>query len=648
MCGIAGAFGPAAADGPLAAMGSLLTHRGPDGVRTSLSTDPTYGFAHTRLSILDLTTSGSQPMTSPSGVQIVYNGEIYNYLELRGELEQHGARFFGTSDTEVLLASYDLWGDDCIPRLNGMFAFALFDPRRGKLVAARDRLGEKPFYYTWAPDGTFVFASEVKALLAFPGVQTRANYTSVYRLLAHREIDRDPETFFEEIRSLPPAHSLELRLGERSLHLHRYWALKPAEPTQRTSEDLEAGFRELFIDSVRLRLRSDVAVGSSLSGGLDSSAIVGAIARLGAAKGQHVFSARFPGTSADEGRYIESVVAKTGVIPHDVVPDPMCVPGEWDSLAWYQESPFLSLSVYAQWCVMRAASKVGVTVLLDGQGADELLAGYRFYAAGQLRDLVRRGRLVEAFATLAVHIRNAGLRDMPAVTFHALPPRLARRIKRSVRAIGLDEEFARAHGVDPQAVGAFPGSTLTRMLHTSLTMDMLPSLLRYGDRNSMAFSRELRLPFLDYRLVEYAFTLPDDAKLSSTRTKVILRDSLRDLIPQLVAERRDKLGYAPPQSEWLRGPLRQWVGDVLHSQSFVNRPWIDARLVDRAWHKYLRGASRYEPDIAKWLSLEGWARVFLDGARPARPGTGAGTLREPSRGRIEATRPQSVPSPGIG
>lgn len=592
-------------------MTAVLRHRGPDGTDARISRGERIGLGHQRLAIIDLSDEAAQPMRSPAGNEITYNGEIYNYLEVRAELEARGIAFRTASDTEVVLAAYEAWGPDCLSRLNGMFAFAIYDRHLDVLFAARDRFGEKPFYYSFTRDGRFVFASEIKALLAHPEMRVPVSNEAIFRFLVLREVDRDPGTFFDGIKALPAAHMLEVN-GNGVVHMRPYWRLEPVtdipnEPIEQLQE-----FRRLFLDSVRLRLRADVPVGTSLSGGLDSSAIVGAIAALGTSRGQHTFSARFPGSSLDEGRYIDAVVAMTGATAHAVRPDPSRIPDEWHSLAWHQESPFLSLSIYAQWCVMRLASQAGVKVLLDGQGADEVLGGYRFFMASYVKDLLRSARVGTAALTVAEHLATQGLRDAPVIGYNFLPRSVGDIVKRRVRAIGIDPGFARAHGSEPVDVPRFDGTLLNQALYVALTQSMLPPLLRYGDRNSMAFGREVRLPFLDHRLVEFAFALPNDMKLRRTRTKVVLRDALADLLPPAVGQRRDKLGYAPPHAQWLRGPLRPWIEDVMGSAAFKTRPWIDTAVTTRAWRAYLDGADRYQADILRWISLEGWARVFID------------------------------------
>jgi asparagine synthase (glutamine-hydrolysing) len=590
-------------------MSERIAHRGPDGSRIVVR-DDRVGLAHRRLAIIDLSDAAAQPMRSPSGAEVVYNGEIYNYVELRAELTALGVGFQTESDTEVLLAAYDQWGTACLEYLNGMFAFALYDPRRGMLFAARDRFGEKPFYYHHTADGQFVFASEIKALLAHPSVPCRPHMGSIFRFLRYKETDRDPDTFFEGIRALAAAHFLTLDVNDGHLELHRYWSLADTPIDPRPRAELVEGFRDLLASSIRIRLRSDVPVGSSLSGGLDSSAVVGFIARACGVTNQHTFSARFPGHPLDEGRYIGDVVAFTGAIGHEVVADPDAA--ELARTAWHQEQPFLSLSIFAQWSVMRLARDAGVTVLLDGQGADETLGGYHFYLGAHYRDLFRRGRWLRLAREASAYADQNGLRRLRALSYYALPVEVARQAKRFVPARGVSRDFVAVHGGMQEALPRAYRDELRQALYASATSTMLPTLLRYADRNSMAFSREVRLPYLDHRLVEFAFALPSELRLQGATTKLILRDAMREYLPDSVRARLDKIGYAPPQRAWLLGPLRDFVGDLVDDRRTADRPWTDVRQLRGAWTAFLAGDPRPESEVVRAVSLELWSRQFLD------------------------------------
>ncbi len=588
-----------------------LAHRGPDGVGQVIR-DGRVGLGHRRLAIIDLSDDASQPMRSATGSEVILNGEIYNYLELRDELASGGAAFRTSSDTEVLLAAYDRWGVDCLHRLNGMFAFAIYDPSRRILLLARDRFGEKPLYYHRTGDGTFLFASEIKAILAHPEVSARAEGQSVYRFLRHKLSELEPATFFDGIVALPPAHYLELRVDDGHQDLRRYWTLDGSVQDPRLQHELVAAYRDLLEDSIRIRLRADVAVGSSLSGGIDSSAVVGYLALGRHVERQHTFSARFPGWRLDEGRYIADVTALSGARSHEVEPVPD--PADLERVIWHQDQPFASLSIYAQWSVMRLAREEDVTVLLDGQGADETLAGYHFYFAALFRYLLRTGRWLDLVCEMRAFSAAHGQARLRALAFYALPESAA-RFARSLRGgPGISPAFARTQA--PLATAHAPSprfrTDLDEMLASTLTETMLPGLLRYADRNSMAFGREVRLPYLDHRLVELAFSLPWDMKLHRGQTKRVLREAMSDYLPDSVKARRDKVGYAPPQAAWLRGPLRQWAEDLLASQRFAEREWNDAPAVVALWRAFRDGKDELNADVWRFLSVEAWARTFLD------------------------------------
>lgn len=635
MCGIVGSISKAPVLTPdrAVAMRDSLAHRGPDdaGLWSSPQGDVVLGSR--RLAILDLSPRGHQPMADETGMlRIVFNGEIYNYVELREELIQKGYRFRSQTDTEVLLAAYDAWGTECLSHLNGMFAFAIWDARQRRLFAARDRFGEKPFYYHHRP-GVFIFASEVKALLASRVVDARPNNRKVYAYLAQRELDRGEKTLFQDILALPAAHALTFSPDHDSPTIWRYWDLDPDADIRLPSDDAY-GERLLALlqDSVRIRLRSDVPIGSNLSGGLDSSTIVSLIARNASVQRQQTFSARFHHATLDEGAHIQRVVDWTGVQPHYVYPDPAQLPDEFAQLTWHQEQPFFESSVYAQWCVMRLARECGVTVLLDGQGGDELFAGYHYYFGSYYRALFQRLQWRTLLTSLVSVARQDGISTVPILFFYFLPPSVRPALRRQVRPVAAPGEFAQTWRSDPAPWLPHFRDPLKDALYQTLTLDVLPRLLRYADRNSMAFSREARLPLLDHRLAEFLFAIPADQKIRGAETKVVLRHAARGLIPEKIRTRKDKIGFAPPQAEWLRGPLRSWVDDIFHSATFRQRPWVNPRAIDRIWQEFLAGQTLGgSSTVWRWLSLESWARVFLDQAPDRGPTHAASTSKGQGR-----------------
>lgn len=591
-------------------MRDSLLHRGPDDA--GLWSSPTDGvmLGSRRLAILDLSPRGHQPMCDYTGnLTIAFNGEIYNWMGLRDELKSYPFR--SRTDTEVLLAAYARWGTECLTFLNGMFAFAIWDAKQKQLFAARDRFGEKPFYY-FRRSGTFLFASEMKALFASGLVAAEPNLGTIYRYLAYRETDASAETFFRDVTALEPAHALLYSPGSDSLKSWQYWDIDPNARIRHPNEtSYPEHFLHLLSDSVKLRLRSDVTVGSCLSGGLDSSTIVSLIAAQRNGDRQVTFSARSEDPASDEGSYIRSVSQQFSTTNVQVYPDPLRLLDEIDSFVRHQEHPSLCGSVYAQWCVMRLARDSDVTVLLDGQGGDEHLAGYQDVRGAYFKDLLFSFRLGALAKTVAAYLRQSGPKNLAAVLVPHLP-QAARRVIQSVYAsLSIQDDFARSAFSPPTGVPAPFASSVHNELYRQLRSSMLPKLLRFADRSSMAFSREVRLPFLDHRIAEYLFAVPETLKINGTTAKVILRQAAQGRIPDKVLERNDKKGFEVPQGAWLSGPLRRWAEGVLNSSELRQRGWIDPAMAQQVWKQFLNRPAKYHSLIFRWLSLETWARVFL-------------------------------------
>lgn len=585
MCGIAGIYdfeGREPDRRLLAAMADAIRHRGPDD--EGFYTAPGIGLAHRRLSILDLSPAGHQPMADPAGrYWLIFNGEIYNYLELRAELQTLGYVFRSGSDTEVLLAAYEQWGTDCLKRFNGMWAFALWDTVHQRLFCARDRLGVKPLYYAQT-SGQLIFGSEIKALLAVPGLERRVNPDVSQRFLQYALLDVDEQTFFEGVSQLPAAHYL--LLDPQGLKLKRYWDV-PDEPARSYSgSKASLRFKALFSDSVRLRLRSDVPIGTCLSGGLDSSAIVCTAARLiqeaPSQYHQQTFSSCFDDARFDERPFIDDVIAWTGAQSNRVFPNPGRLLEELPALVVSQDEPFGSLSVFAQRCVMASAREAGVTVMLDGQGADELLAGYLFDSA-YWNELRQQRNYATLFSELGASLAGQGLRAT------------GRRAVKSLLPDGLEPWVQRSEGrglltreISPwQDHKRFSGK-LKNTLYNHLTM-RLQQLLRYEDRNSMAYGIEARLPFLDYRLVEFAFALPGSELIHRTWSKWVMRQALAGILPETIRWRKDKMGFVTPQSVWLRRELAPFLRELFASTDFQQRPYWDGPAVARRYEGVLSG-----------------------------------------------------------
>jgi asparagine synthase (glutamine-hydrolysing) len=604
-------------------MTPLLTEETPGGVTGSREALPgaTLGLGHRRLSILDLSTAGHQPMRDAAGeCWITYNGEIYNYVELRAELAAAGHAFHTGTDTEVILAAWREWGERCLARFNGMFAFALFDRRTRRLFAARDRFGVKPLYLWSTPTGGLALASEVKQFTAHPHWSARVNGQRAYDFLNWGLSDHTGETLFASVRQLRGGEFLLTSLeAATSASPQRWYELRPA-PFEGDFAAAAEQFRARLDDAVRLRLRSDVPVGSCLSGGLDSSTLVCTMrAQLGerAAARQNTFSAGSDVARYDERSFIAHVTAATCAINHATVPSVGGLLAELDAVTWHQDEPFGSTSIYAQWCVFRLAREHGVAVMLDGQGADEALGGYHGYFGPHLAGLLRHGRWPmfwrEAAAARALHGQSLALQAqlvanelLPA----AVSDRLRRAAGRTVRApahLDLNRLGAAPRSPHPPAVDL---RTPIRSLGIAqLTALNLPMLLRYEDRDSMAHGVEARLPFLDYRLVEFCLGLPEEHKIAGGWTKRVLREAMRDRLPEAIRLRRDKLGFATAEEVWMRGPQRetflQLVDQAVDDAGGILTP--AAKLKAR---RMLAGEEPFGFLVWRFISFGAWLRRF--------------------------------------
>jgi asparagine synthase (glutamine-hydrolysing) len=627
MCGIAGLVASRPTDlGAIFSMTKVQAHRGPDGAGHAffgasdqpwLAEEPgsaapppaSLAFGHRRLAIIDCTAGGHQPMGYGGGrYWITYNGEIYNYRELRDELRALGHVFASESDTEVILAAYAQWGTGCFARFNGMWALALWDRAERTLVLSRDRFGVKPLH-VGTQGGVLAFASEIKGILAHRRERPVAALQPVHDYLVHGTLNADGATFFDGITSFPPGCFAVLR-PDASLAVEpvRFWALDGEREVSMPFEEACDRFADLFRSAVQLRMRSDVPVGGCLSGGLDSSSIVCAMRELQPGSELHTFTASFPEAAFDESAWARIVIEHAHVKGHFSSPSEQSYLEDLDALVWHQEEPFSTASIHAQWQVMKQARAQRIPVLLDGQGADEILGGYKKFYAFRLLSLLRTGALFTAgreAVALALHGDRGYLRWREATRY--LPRRLQPAGASATEWLrpGL-VEAGRGSRVQ---LGAEAGLRQRQIM--DLVAYSVPSLLRYEDRNSMAWSIESRVPFLDYRLAEFVLALPIEHKLRGGRTKALMRTALRGLAPDPILERRDKMGFVTPQSRWMEGALGRHVEQLLASASGPVRDWIDAPRLLAAW----RGASAGRRETMQGLmfragTLAQWAQRF--------------------------------------
>lgn len=574
MCGIAGILLQAAntmAPVHLKKMTDAIAHRGPDGEGQWSNKKNTVHFGHRRLSIIDLSKNAAQPMSFASRYQIVYNGEIYNYIEIRTFLQNKGYSFATKSDTEVILAAYDYWKEKCLQQFDGMFAFAIWDEKEEKFFAARDRFGEKPFYY-YEDEGNFIFASEMKSLWAI-GIDKMIDNKMLlnYITLGHLQncIDKE-QTFFEDIYSLPPSHYLIFYPATNQLSkITRYWSINKEAKIDITLSDAVDKFTELFTGSVKRRLRSDVSLGTSLSGGLDSSSIAFAINRLqniDSSKNEHnilqTFSAVFPGFENDESKYIQSVSSKFNIVNHQTQPAAIDLIHDFEKLCYHQEEPFQSSGIFAQYKVFELAKQHGIKVLIDGQGADEILAGYPKYIHWYLQEVLSRNKLGATRSERNAFLKNSQPFHWDIKNFFAafLPSHAAMQLekneyRKTILHPDISAEFLKlSAGRDWEGIHKPIVTKLNDILHFNTTEMGLEELLRFADRNSMAHGREVRLPFLNHQLVEFIFSLPSQLKMHNGWTKFLLRKAMDKKLPDEIVWRKTKVGFEPPQKKWMEDP----------------------------------------------------------------------------------------------
>lgn len=576
-------------------------------------------FIHRRLSIIDTSEAGHQPMCTPDGRHwIVFNGEIYNYKELRAELESEGVTFSTQSDTEVLLQILVRHGTKALPRLTGMFAFAFHDRLNDMVLLARDPFGIKPLYYTELEDA-FAFASRPDSLLNFPDVTRRAHRQSVYDYLVAGLSDHMETTFFADVKQLRRGHWMVVDTnGTVAQHPQEYWSPRVSS---RSRSDATQAMRDRFVDNVRLHLRSDVPVGAALSGGVDSSAIVSAIRKVNPDQEIHSFS--FIGSREDinEEKWIDLVAREKGCVTHKVAATSEDLEADIGNLVRVQGEPFRTTSIYAQYLVFKLAADNGIKVMLDGQGADELMAGYHYYYGARVAELIRRGRFAQArrmfdTALRQPRVNRASLRW--TVGAFLAPNRLKHFVRRYVlrrdlswAPPGVSREWAKEHGFHPRPpVGSKPGGFLKAALLDTTLETSLPSLLRYEDRNSMAHSLESRVPFLETEFADLIFSLGDEDIIDADgTTKKIFRDAVRGLVPDAILDRKDKVGYETSEAEWLLAHSK-WVEGILSDPVVAGIPALDGDAIVKEWEAMVRGDTPYDSRVWRWVNLIKWTIEF--------------------------------------
>lgn len=597
-------------------MADALAHRGPDGEGYWINESQSVGFAHRRLSIIDLSESAAQPMHYASGgvaesalrYTITYNGELYNFPEIKKQLISKGYIFRTSSDTEVILAAYDCFREECVQHFDGMFAFAIWDEREQTLFTARDRFGEKPFfYYLDEPGSTFLFASEMKALWAAGIKKTVEEEALLYYIgLGFTQFAVEKHrTFYKKIHLLPPAHYMKWQVKRNRITVCRYWDIDKDGISYCNEEEAVEKFRSLFFTSVKRRLRSDVPIGASLSGGLDSSSIAGAMHALYAGNRDYKsFSAVFPGYEKDESKYIREMVSAFTLTNFKVSPTHSCLIDSLERLCYHHEQPIGSSSVFIQYAVCQLAGRYGIKVLLDGQGADETIGGYSKYIHWWLQELVSQRK----FGQLKTEKKALADNNIPFEWGYknylaACAPGLAAAAlqKREQKKLTVNNEiepaFMRAFNNRDGSCKPFV-SKLNDVLYYNTVQNGLEELLHYADRNSMAHGVELRLPFLSHKLVEFIFSMPGEYKIRRGYTKWILRESMKNELPATVTWRKDKVGFEPPQMQWMNQPsLQECIQDAKQKLSAAGILKKDVLNIS------VRPRAAYDPENFDWRYL---------------------------------------------
>ncbi len=611
MCGICGIINlknKPIRQAALFPMMQRMKHRGPDDEGIFIHRNVGLGFV--RLSILDLSDAGHQPMNDGSGrYTIVFNGEVYNYIELREELKRQGLSFCSGTDTEVVLKAYIHWGEKCLEHFNGMFAFAIYDEENDVLFGARDRFGVKPFYYCMTED-QFVFASEIPPILETKCIKPKANNQAIFDYLVFNRTDQTEATFFAGIKKLQHGHSFTVKNGEYKSK--EWYNLRERVEKAAPFED-EQAYRACLNSSIKLRLRSDVPLGVCLSGGLDSSSIASIVYEDFGNTGLNTFSAVYnKGEHGDESEYIDEFrgTLRNMFFTHPTVET---LYQDIPNFVYIHAEPVPSLGPYAQYKVMQKA-KENVTVTLDGQGADEELAGYHYFYGFYYKDLLRSFRMRKLLCEMKGywHVHRS-IYAYKTFLYFLLPKRL-RTLARANEYGYISQDFIKCYSKRNNIAGNLYGSSSLNDALLDHFEYKLEHLLKWDDRNSMASSVESRVPFLDYHLVERTLATQSSEKIKDGVTKSILRRAMKGTLPEKIRNRMDKVGFDTPQDEWLRTPVfQEYIEALISSKSFKNRGYFNVQKVHELYQKHVNKEVNISKEIWKWIHLELWFREFIDG-----------------------------------
>jgi len=626
MCGIAGKVSSNFKHGEMNESLSRMEHRGPDdsGSLEISANNWSLSLGQTRLSIIDLSQGGHQPFTSiDQDLILVFNGEIYNFKEIRSYLVSSGYRFKSESDTEVLLNAWIHWGVDCLPKIKGMFAFTVYDKKKNLLTIVRDAFGIKPLFY-YESFEIFAFASEINALKSLIPNQINLNNQRMFNYLAFGSQSKNDETFLGGIKNLEPGHLLNLDLSGSKLQssISRWWWPDISHNDSISETQAIDEIRERFLENVRLNLISDVPLGAALSGGIDSSSIVCAMRHIDPKSEINTFSYVAPGSKRDEEYWVDIVNQHVGAFAHKVLISPSELINDLDDMIKFQGEPFGSTSIYAQYRVYKLAKESGVTVTLDGQGADELFAGYDGYPEWRVRSLLSSGKFIKALNFLANWSKGSDRSLTVAIEKsiagsilpkHLVP--LARKLsKRGVPAQLFKSNLMAENGINLDTpINSLRDigwdRALASRLRFALTKGDLSELLRYGDRNSMRWSIESRVPFLTTDFAEFVLRLPEHGLVSENGvTKNYFRKAMVGIVPNQILERKDKVGFETPELDWLKflkNDVDTWLDGL------IEIPWVNVDGAKIYFQDVLAGNRKFSWQVWRLINAARWSHLVL-------------------------------------
>ena len=617
MCGVSG-FISKKKDLPfqnvINSMTDSLAHRGPDDRGTNVFIDKTntVGLGHRRLSILDLSNNGHQPLQE-NNLTLIFNGEIYNYIEIKNQL-QKDYTFNSTGDSEVILKAYQEWGTKCFSKFNGMWAIAIYDKSKNKLILARDRMGKKPFYY-YKDEDKIVFASEIKAIFKYPNIKKKMNAKRVCDYLSknYRYVDVNDESYFEDILQVPKASFIEV---DQNLECQttKFWWLKNFNNYDNKENIVVEEFKELLIDSVKLRLRSDVPVGCFLSGGMDSTSITSIAYKVLntpittfsgiTGKGEDIY---------DESEYINEVIKETNATYNFIIPEPADIFDTVEEMIHFHDEPICTVTWYSLYLIAKKMKDSKISVVLNGHGGDELLSGYWDHYQYNFHDLKMNPQLsTEIEYWYKNHNRDKKeIENMKVYLEKLLDSQIDEESRFTNYSYILNDEFKTKYLRNHNIANIQSESLLTQRMHKELFYEVVPALMRPEDRNTMAFSIESRSPFLDHRMIEYTYSLPNKYKIRNGLGKWVLRESMKGILPEKVRTRKDKAGFIAPADIWFKTINKKQIEDILNSKQLIDMNIFDIKQVKYLYQEHLIGKKNHQMFLWQLINLFIWYKKFF-------------------------------------